>query len=252
MKLGIMQAYFFPYIGYFQLINQVDQFILYEHVTFRKDSWIYRNRILAKNAAEPFFLVVPVQSKSSNKKISETLLNSDGAWKPRLLKTIYFCYKKARFFDETFPVVEKLIRTPSQSLQEYNAASLSGICTHLGLRTTIVSDNRRFLAMERELDEIYRDSTTRPAHLPEKKTLRIVNICRQEGASTYFNPINGVGLYQKAEFRKYGIDLQFLERGNLIYQQFREEFTPDLSIIDVLMHAGREQTIELLKIVRFQ
>jgi len=251
MKLGIMQAYFFPYIGYFQLINAVDKFIFYNLVTFRKNSWINRNRILARNAGEPFILVIPVQSKSSNKKISEIQLDSERSWKAPLLKTIYFAYKNARFFDETFPVLEKFIQTPAQSIHEYNATILRGICAHLGIQTKIVSDNQSYREIERELNQIYCDSIEQPDNLPEKKTMRIVRICRQEGAATYFNPINGAALYQKAEFQKYGIDLTFVERGNVLYQQFYAEFTPDLSIIDVLMHAGREQTIELLKIVRF-
>jgi len=239
MKIGIMQAYFFPYIGYFQLIDASDEFILYEHVAFRKKTWITKNRILDKGRKLPIEIKIPVINKCSYKTISEIQINCTN-WKRPLLKSIYFNYKKAAYFNEVYPLIEKCIQTDTNSLHDYNSAIIKEICNYLDLKTKIKSKNEAFLKLEASLlnDKIIKE---------EVKSLRIVEICKQQKAHTYINAAGGIELYDKAYFKKNNLSLFFINTKEYSYNQFNMEFAPHLSIIDVLMHNGKDGTKKLIK-----
>ena len=102
-----MQPYFFPYIGYFQLINAVDKFIIYDDVNYIKKGWINRNNILVNNS--PNLIQVPLIAASQNRLIKDILVVDENNWKDKLLKTIYFNYKKAPFFDQIFSLLEEVL-----------------------------------------------------------------------------------------------------------------------------------------------
>jgi hypothetical protein len=240
MKLGIMQSYFFPYLGYFQLISHVDSFILYEHVSFRKKSWITRNRILDKRANSPVFINVPVQKKSSSNSIGNTLINNSTDWRNKIINLIFFNYKKALFFDEIFPVVEKIVNEKYASIHEYNARIIINICECLEIKTKITYQNENYILMEKELEVLAKENSS------EIKTQRIFEICDREGANTYVNPVGGAELYDKTHFTANEIQLHFVETSGYEYNQFKGDFEPHLSIIDVLMHNGIEKTKEMI------
>ena len=108
MKLAIMQPYFFPYIGNFQLINAVDKFILYDNLNYIKEGWMNKNRILKKNK-EPMYIIVPLEKKSSYKKCNQIKISKTGPWKKKMAKTVYYNYKSAPYFDKIFPIIESII-----------------------------------------------------------------------------------------------------------------------------------------------
>jgi len=240
MKAGIMQAYFFPYIGYFQLINAVDTFVIYEHVTFRKRTWITKNCILDKGKNEPVYINVPVIGKSSNKLINEICISDDPKWKIKLLKLIYFNYKKASFFDEIYSVIEECLNINESSLHNFNARILITLCDFLEIKTPIFFKNQSFLSLEEKLVK----TVSNPMEIKSK---RIVEICKKLNATTYVNPIGGTELYDKNYFKGYDISLNFIKTDHFKYSQFGKEHVPYLSIIDVLMHNGKEGTQELIK-----
>jgi hypothetical protein len=250
MKLAIMQPYFFPYIGYFQLIHAVDKFMLYENVTFRKKSWLTRNYVMPKDGKLlPIF--VPVADKSSFKSIMEMKISSCEKWKSNILKKIFFAYKRAAFFEETMPLLGQLFAAEYANLHEYNSASIIKICSHLGISTTISSDHSSYVEMENELSksfDLFHNNLVESAeNMLDKKTARVITICKIEGASTYCNPINGTTLYKNDDFVKEEIELGFIKKHEFRYKQFNNSFTPNLSIIDVLMHCGKERTKQLLE-----
>ncbi|WP_139957474.1 WbqC family protein [Flavicella sediminum] len=236
MKFGIMQAYFFPYIGYFQLIDHVDCFMIYEHVSFRKKSWITRNRILDKGNNLPITLNVPVVKQSSSKSIGETMINNSTDWRNKNLNLIFFNYKKASFFDEIFPVIVELLNENCDSIHEYNSQIISGICNLLDINTKIIASNEKYISMEKELRLLANQNST------EEKTQRIFEICKTEGTNNYVNPIGGIDLYNKDEFSANDIQLDFVQTLEYKYKQFNCKFEPHLSIIDVLMHNGVAKT----------
>ena len=96
MKIGIMQPYFFPYIGYWQLINAVDKYVIYDDVNYIKGGWINRNRILIND--KPSFINLKMNGSSPNKLIKEIHVSNDNRWKNKLLKSIELSYRKAPFF----------------------------------------------------------------------------------------------------------------------------------------------------------
>lgn len=249
MKLAIMQPYFFPYIGYFQAISAVDKYILYENLDYITEGWMNRNRILIKNQ-DPIYINAKIQNKSSNKKINEIELLKNNVWKKKLIKSLYFNYSGSNFFEEIFPFLNDLINTEHKFLFEFNANIISEICFLLEIKTTIVTDNNKYNELEVLLNKIEDDDYASFPNLkinkPIKKVARVIEICNRENANIFINAIGGKELYNKNEFKKYGIDLFFIETRPYQYKQFSESFVPHLSIIDVLMHNGKEGTKELL------
>ena len=81
---------------------------------------------------------------------------------------------------------------------------------------------------------------------PIKKVARVISMCKFENSSFFINAIGGQVLYDKLEFEEYGISLKFIKTNQIEYDQRNEPFEPNLSIIDVLMHNGKEGTKKLL------
>lgn len=239
MKLGIMQPYFFPYIGYFQLIAATDVFILYGNVTFRKRSWITRNRLMDKGSGEPFYINVPVKKSSSNKLIRDIEINHSIPWQKKLLDLISYNYKKAEFFEENFEYVKALILFQSPTLHDYNSRILLELCSYLDISTSVLSDTCKesFLNIENELNIKSLQNNL------NNKTQRIISLCQHIGAEHYINAPGGSTLYSKSDFAKLGVQLNYLQPSNSTYHQFKHPFQNYLSILDLLFHMGKVNSI---------
>jgi len=236
-----MQPYFFPYIGYFQLIKAVDKFIIYENVSFRKRTWITRNRLLKKGSGEPYFINVPVKGASSNRLISQIKVCDDQPWREQLCASIYHDYKQAAFFDTIYPKIQQWVNNKQESLHEFNAYIIQQICTLLSIDTAIQSNGHKYLALEASLEK-FEDTTGLSI-----KSRRVLDICHQENASDYINPMGGTTLYVKEAFNRHGVDLSFIKpTPPEPYRQFDHDFVPNLSIIDELMHKGPEKVYQSL------
>lgn len=214
MKLAIMQPYAFPYIGYFQLLNAVDKFVILDDVNFIMRGWINRNRILI-NGKDHLF-TIPVKNASQNRLICECEI-SENNWKEKFLKTIEFNYIKAPFFNECLSVLDSIINYKEKDLSKWLLFQIKEICNYLSIKTEIVESSRIYSSQ----------------HL--KAQTKIIDICRQEGATYYYNAIGGKELYDPQEFKENKIILKFLKSIPSQYHQFRNEFVPFLSIIDIMM-----------------
>ena len=226
MKLGIMQPYIFPYIGYFQLINAVDKFVIYDDVNFINKGWINRNRIL--NNGKDSLFTIPLKEASQNKLINEIDVNWDSAWKSKFIKTLEQCYKKAPFYSEILPIIEQTLSIDNEPVSKVIEHNLRLICNYLGIKTTIISSSA-----------IYQNT-----HLKAQE--RILDICLQEKSSQYINPIGGLELYDKDFFEAKNLQLSFIKSNPIEYPQFKNEFVPWLSMIDVLMFNSKEKIKEFL------
>lgn len=218
MKLGIMQPYLFPYIGYFQLINEVDKFIFYDDVTFIKQGWINRNQILINNQAKMFS--VPLSNASSYTMIKDVLISDHRyeKWKKSFLSSIMFNYKKAENYETVRALIEDILSNPPETISELAIRSTIKVSNYLGIQTEfeISSDNYNNTQLSGQD--------------------RVIDICKAEQADIYINPLGGMKLYSKTTFEKKDIHLFFLSSSNnIVYKQFSEEFVPNLSIIDLLM-----------------
>lgn len=216
MKLGIMQPYIFPYIGYFQLINAVDKFVLYDNIQFTKKGWINRNRILVNGAAEYFTIPLKKDSDYLNV-VDRKLSDSFTEEKTKLLRKISGAYTKAPFFSEVFPVIESIFERKADNLFHFIHQALLDTCNLLDIKTEIIVSSA--VDIDHRL----------------KSQEKVLAICKTLQATQYFNPIGGVELYDKEDFNANHIQLNFLQADAMEYPQLKNEFVPWLSIIDVLM-----------------
>lgn len=217
-KLAIMQPYFFPYIGYWQLMHAVDRFVVYDDVHYIKGGWINRNRLLING--EPAYITAPLHQMSSFKRMCDTTLMPSPVWRDKLVKKIEMTYRKAPSFTEVFPVVEKLMRHQTDSLSDYLVHQLQTLAAFMGISTEFVISSRCY-----ENDELAGQA-------------RILDICKREGARTYVNARGGQALYDADAFHDAGIDLRFIAMHAIPYKQRSAGFVPHLSIIDALMALG--------------
>lgn len=223
-----MQPYFLPYIGYFQLVAAVDTFVIYDDVNFIKKGWIHRNNILVNSQASLFS--IPLAKVSQNKLINEVELSEEWAeWAKKFLKTVEQSYKKAPHFEEVLGILQLIFETSSTQISELATASIQHVCNYLEISTTIVATSSQY----------------NNKHLKAQE--RILDICLQEKAHHYINPTGGKELYNKELFAENGILLNFIESKRVTYTQFKNDFVPWLSVLDVLMFNTKEQTKQLLK-----
>jgi len=219
MKLGIMQPYFFPYIGYFQLIAAVDRFVVYDNVKYTKKGWINRNRYLLEGKETVFS--VPLKGDSDFLEVRERLVAEDFD-RQRLLARIGQAYRKAPFFEPAFALFAKAVSNPDRNLFGFVHQSIADVCGYLGIDTLIVPSSG--IAIDHSL----------------RGEEKVVAICLASGASVYVNAIGGLELYSREAFSGHGIALQFLKSRPIEYAQFGAAFVPWLSILDVLMFNAPE------------
>ena len=227
MKLAIMQPYFFPYIGYFQLLNEVDTFVIYDDVNFIKNGWINRNRLLI--SGNPIFFTIPLKNKSPNKNINEIEINHQDFWKRKMLKSIQLNYSKTPYFKEIYPIIERIIESNEIKLSKLATKSIQAIANYLEINTLMV------------------ESSTKYNNRQFKNQARVIDICKKEKANQYINPPGGVELYDKKIFTAENILLNFIQPNQNKYPQPSNQFHPEQSIIDVLMNNGKEKTKKMLE-----
>lgn len=220
-----MQPYFFPYIGYFQLINSVDKFIFYDDVSFIKNGWINRNKILINKAAAYFTL--NLKRASSNRLINATLICDN---RQRLIKTLNISYKNAPYYEQVMPLVNRCLATESHHISVLAMTSVMQVCQFLAIDTVFEKSSEAY-----------------PATCHLKKVERLKQICALNGAAVYHNSAGGMAVYSREDFRPAGIELRLVRSQPLAYRQFKHDFVPKLSIIDVLMFNSVEQTRSYLE-----
>lgn len=226
MTIAIMQPYFLPYIGYYQLIKAVDKFVVYDDVNYINRGWINRNNILVGGKAHLF--TIPLKDASQNKLIHEVALAEDAQWRKKLLKTIQQSYQKAPCYSSVYPVIESIVQYDTGTISELALQSLIQVNEYLGINTEIVP------------------SSTVYANADLKAQDRILDICQQEQATRYINPIGGMELYDRQKFAEAGIELFFIKSSSVSYPQFKNDFVPWLSMLDVLMFNDVSTIHELL------
>lgn len=227
MKLGIMQPYFFPYIGYWQLINAVDVYIIYDDVNFIKGGWINRNRILV--SGKPTYFNVQMNGASPNKKINEIEVSRDATFKRKLLNSLTMSYSKAPYFKEVFLLLREIIMHDEKNLAMYLENIIRKISEYLEIDTKIIM------------------SSTIEKNNALKGKDKVIHICKLFDAKEYVNAIGGQDLYDYKTFKENGLKLNFLKTNGIVYKQFNQEFIPNLSIIDVLMFNTKEEVKSMLQ-----
>ena len=226
-----MQPYIFPYVGYFQLIHDVDTFIIHDNVQYIKGGWINRNRILLDQ--DDHLFTFSLESDSSSKNINQRYFTDDFSDQCKtFLRVLQTAYGNAPYFDPTMKILKENLEMIDPNKRENIALKISrslvNLSAHLGLDTNFVYASN--ISENKE-------------NTPQK---RIINLCKRMVADKYINLPGGKALYDFAHFREHGIELSFLEPELSEYPQFSESFIPRLSIIDMLMFNDRSEIKNLL------
>lgn len=224
MLVASNQPYLFPYIGYWQLMNLADSFVISDSMQYIKKGYINRNYILLNGERHRFTMEVMGVHGTS-------LINEVGVGKNarKIESTIKHAYKNAPYFNDVFPIINDLLHFQEKNLARYLGNSMQGIANYLGMKTKFVY-----------LSDLQGDTELKAQN-------RTIDICKRMQADKYVNAIGGQSLYDKDSFKKEGMELSFLEVSDVKYKQFYNEFVPHLSIIDVLMFNSKVQTKQLLE-----
>jgi hypothetical protein len=218
MKLALMQPYFFPYLGYFDLINISDRWIVFDSVQYIQRGWINRNRILHPKEGWQY-IIVPRKKHGTQTAIKDVEVSTAPKWPRRILAQIQHYQKGAPYYGETYQLVEECLAVKESSLSRLNVAILEKVCRYLGMSFHY----EYFSEMVLELG---------PVEGPGDWALRIA---ASLGAKEYVNPPGGKTIFDPSRFQAAGIKLNIRNLPHMEYNCRGYNFVPDLSIIDVLM-----------------
>ena len=218
MILGIMQPYFFPYLGYFDLIHYSTRWVVFDTVQYIRHGWVNRNRILHPEKGWQY-ITVPLAKHSRETLIQDVRVSNDDSWRGRILGQLQHYRKKAPFYHDVYELVQECLSIPERSLSRLNVLIIERLCSFLGIRF----DYAFFSDMELALG---------PVTEPGDWALRI---SEELGAEEYVNPPGGEHLFDKSKFAESGILLTIREFPIFYYNCNGYLFEPHLSLIDGLM-----------------
>ncbi len=226
-KVAIMQPYFLPYIGYWQLINAVDVFVIYDDIQYTKKGWVNRNRFLNNGKDELFS--IPLKKDSDYLNIAGRFIaDSFDKDKLKLLRKFETAYRKADFYRDGMNLLKECFSYGNNNLFDFIFYSVQRVAASLEIDTKIVVSST--LGIDGAL----------------KGQDRVIATCQAVNATDYINPIGGLMLYDKQAFSNANIQLYFQQVNEVRYPQFKNEFIPYLSIIDVIMFNGVEGARDFL------
>ena len=227
MKLALQQPYFFPYIGYWQLINCVDKFVVYDDVNYIKGGWINRNRILLNSS--PHYFNVTLKGASPFKRINEVAVDTNRVLVKKNIRMLEGAYAKAPYYSQVMLLLEDILSNQEKNLAQYLFYQIRRVCEYLEIgKEILISSNIDKNNMLKGED-------------------KVIEICEKLGGTEYYNAVGGRTLYTSEHFEKKGIQLRFLETKNVFYKQYGGKFTPNLSIIDIMMFNSVEEIKALLR-----
>jgi hypothetical protein len=227
MTVAIMQPYLFPYIGYWQLIQAVDTFVVYDNIQFSKKGWFHRNNILL-NGKKTLFSI-PLKKDSDYLDVVDRMLSEDSDKQiNKIIAQIENGYRKAPYFNDVFPLIKDILNANEKNLFYYIYNSIQLVAEYLEIDTNIILSST--LDIDHQLKA-------------EEKVIAINKILH---ADRYINAIGGQELYDKDRFFSEDITLNFINTEIVEYKQFNNEFVPYLSIIDIMMFNSKDEIKEML------
>ncbi len=223
MTMAGNQPYLFPYIGYWQLINKVDTYVIANNLQYIKGGYINRNHILIQGKKHMF--TQQVQGVHLGMLINEVEVGNNAK---KILKSFSHAYNKAPYFKEVFPMLEKILMNDEKNLAKYIGYSIKTIAHYLDIDTKFICDS-----------DLHIDPSLHAQ-------ASVIERCKKLNVDHYINGIGGHALYNKEDFLKEGIVLNFLKLEEIEYKQFKNEFIPNLSIVDVMMFNSKDEIKKML------
>jgi len=226
-----MQPYTFPYIGYFQLINYVDEWVVFDDTQYISKGWINRNRILHPDEIKEWqYFTIPVQKHSRESRIKDVEINDNIKWKDKFLGKLTSYKKKAPFYTDTVEFIEDCLSLKCTTFSEWIVFTLKNTCSYLD----IPFNYSIFSQMKIDIGDI------------EHAGQWALKIADAMDADEYINPHSGYNIFNENEFRKNTIELRFIKPNLESYAQRRGQFVPGLSIVDVMMWNHKDKIQEML------
>lgn len=217
MKIALMQPYFFPYLGYYQLIQSVDEFVIFDQAQFIRRGWIARNRILNAHK-ETVYIHVPVCKAPRETRIKDIRINHDMNWQEKMIQQLLY-YKDAPNFMDVMKFVKGSLSVKFDHISELNTFLLRETCKLFNIQTkiTVLSEKFPEIIESNEADEWG------------------IQVSHALHATTYINAFGGKEFYSQQKYADHNLDIQFINQKLESYKQFNHPFVPGLSIIDVMM-----------------
>lgn len=225
-SVAILQSNYIPWKGYFDLINMVDEFVLYDDMQYTKRDWRNRNKIKTSNGL--FWLTIPVEVKGKYfQKINETIV-SEKDWAKKHWQTITNNYSKAKHFKEYKAIFEEFyLNCEETHLSKINYSLIQIINKILGIKTKI--------------------SWSSDYELIDGQTEKLLGICQQAGADVYLSGPAAKDYFDEELAQSMGIKVEWMDySGYPEYQQLYSPFEHGVSIIDLIFNKG-ERSKEFLK-----
>lgn len=222
MTLAVMQPYFFPYLGYWQLIASSDEFVFFDVVQYNKKSWMNRNRILHLNENKGFqYITLPVTKHAHGSLIKDILINNDLKWKEEILgKLTIYRNLNAPYYQEVKDLIERIFSLDHKRLIDMSISSTEAVLGYLELKF------KYKLASEINFDK----------RLINEADDWALSICKHLGYRKYINPYGGFEIFDEEKYKENNVNIVFLKPDPIIYNQSsQDEFQPNLSIIDLMM-----------------
>ena len=229
MKIAIMQPYFFPYIGYFSLIQNTEHFIFFDTPQYIRKGWINRNRIIGGNGKDIYF-TVPVEKVEKDTAIRNVPISYKDDWREKMMGQLTIYKKRAPYYQNVTELVRSVITPDYRNISELAIASIKKTC--------------EFIDMKLECD-IYSEMSL-PEFTVKAPDEWALYITKYTGYDTYVNPPGGKTFFKQEKYKNEGIELQFLSQELIPYRQRTKEFIPGLSIIDVLMFCTPDEIKEMM------
>ncbi|WP_373265178.1 WbqC family protein [Hungatella hathewayi] len=229
MKLGIMQPYFFPYLGYFAIIEHTDKFIFFDTPQYIHHGWVNRNRIL-NSSGGPSYVIVPIRKAGRETPINKIEIDNSQDWKSSLWGKLTVYKKKAPNYTRVMEMLHAILDKRYDNLAALNINSTVEVCSYLGIKNKfeVFSEMNLKLPLVLEPDEWALYTT------------------EASGYTTYVNPPGGIAFFNREKFAEKNIGLEFLELELKPYVQRTGHFEKGLSVIDVMMFCSEKEITDML------
>lgn len=227
----VMQPTFFPWLGYFDLIDQADVFIFYNDVQYERRSWQNRNRINCAHGE--MFITLPVKKGNLKDSINSKIILLDDIWKKKFFKTLKSSYSKSPYFEEVIEWLENMLLMNFIFLDEFNITLIKSICQKIGIHdTTFV------LSSDFQLKS-------------NQRTEKLVELTEINNGNIYLSTIGSKDYLLSdgadKKFQQKGIQLLFHNYSPIVYNTLYKPFRPYMSILDCLFNCGFSECLSVIR-----
>jgi len=231
MSLGIMQPYFFPYLGHFSLIQHTEKWIVFDTVQYIDRGWMNRNRIIHPDKPEAMYITVPVTAHRDTP-ICDVRIDGSQPYIPRILGQISASYKKrAPYYATVSDLAASCLNDETENLRDLNVLCLQRTCQYLGIPLHLSIFSQMHLAID-------------PVSGPDEWAL---NICKALGETDYLNPPGAMDMFDRKKYADAGVNIRFLQFEPTAYNQKKPLFLPALSVLDAMMFCSPQEIRGMLE-----